>query len=562
MSLDPHAVEEIAFLVAQGFGNREDVLEGVLANFPETQNARDELREAVDAAFDDKLRQMASWPAVTDCDRLRNAFDALEREGVVCLECPGLTQDDSVPAAADIAVARDEAGFAETHGYCFFTWNDLARVVLDGRGLSLAYGSFKEESEQSSAAAPAVCPVCKGRGWIAATDPEKFPEVCGCKKAPPSRPTAPARTAGQLVGDTVLAACRAAGLTAEWTGRGEDFVELPGFRWQRRLTALSEQDVLDFLESWQVEIRAGYTPEGDLLELLADRAGDWFKDFSDYSPLVLQRLRARTEQLISDERAREEAWPAATINDRIAAAFDQLGAKGVLAPECLGLTIQDGWGYAGGESSPSTRGVVFFHHEDVIDGVAGRGLLLAFGAIGGAPADEAASSAALAREVVATLLSCGVTASWSGALNERIRIAPFEWQKRRWTKSPAFVPQTPQPEPKRASFISRLFGAKAPAHDAPIDPRANDVARQRALVVRALADERGFNLRRSRRVRESWTALGLAGDAHVAHLGVPHAFIPTGGHTSFVPRRSTENLGGDRDALFARALAGRTAKEN
>jgi hypothetical protein len=32
---------------------------------------------------------------------------------------------------------------------------------------------------------------------------------------------------------------------------------LPTFRWQRRLVVTQESDVRDFLESWELELRAG-----------------------------------------------------------------------------------------------------------------------------------------------------------------------------------------------------------------------------------------------------------------------------------------------------------------
>ena len=69
----------------------------------------------------------------------------------------------------------------------------------------------------------------------------------------------------------MLRACRDAGLDARWDGRGESFVEMPGFRWQRRSLVTNESDVRDFLESWEMEIRAGYTAASEMLETLEER---------------------------------------------------------------------------------------------------------------------------------------------------------------------------------------------------------------------------------------------------------------------------------------------------
>ena len=130
---------------------------------------------AIKDDFAAKAKEMAGWPSLTDCDRLRVAFDALDKQGIVALESPGLTQTDSIPYAANIAVVRDElAGDGAAHGYCFFTWNDMARAI-DGDGLSLAYGTFKDQPPQPAPAPPLRCEICDGRGWVPAADRPQFP---------------------------------------------------------------------------------------------------------------------------------------------------------------------------------------------------------------------------------------------------------------------------------------------------------------------------------------------------------------------------------------------------
>lgn len=67
------------------------------------------------------FEEQKSWADSTDCDRLEAAFETLNRQGIVALEVPGLTQDDGIPSAAHIAVVRNELGEPKNHGYCFFT---------------------------------------------------------------------------------------------------------------------------------------------------------------------------------------------------------------------------------------------------------------------------------------------------------------------------------------------------------------------------------------------------------------------------------------------------------
>jgi hypothetical protein len=524
MTLDDDILAEIRFRVAQGFDNREAAFRWILANYPaelgieaEEYDARDlppesraALREAIEEAFTEKADDMKSWPEQTDCERLRAAFDALDRQGIVAMENAGLTQDDSIPRAADLALARDELG-AQTHGYCLFTWNNMAQAI-EGDGLSLAYGTFEQEAELTD---------------------EETSELA------------------TKVGAAVLQACREAGLDAEWTGSADDFVELPGFRWQRRSRFTSESDVRDFLDGWEVEVRAGYTPAGDLLDLLDERALDWFERFSDYGPQLFDRLREHTVRLLEEEKRRESTWSETTVNDRIASAFDELNQRGVLAREALGLTIQDGWGHAGLQAESTHRGVVFFHHEDVIDAVSGRGLLLAFGAIGIEPEESDSASLALGREVCAVLARHRIPATWSGSSEERIRITPFEWQRRRWTEATPAKPLEVAPEAPEPMSSPTATNAGS---------SVSDLARQCGIVVQALRDESSFDVKRSRQLRAAWKELGKSGEAQAGHLGLPHVFVPTGEWTTMLPHLAIANLPGAGNENFQRAVEIRRAR--
>jgi hypothetical protein len=234
MSLSEDTLEEIQYRIDQGFDTREDVCCWVLENQFEGEDDIDEaeLRVAVDRAFEERLKEMESWPPLTDCDRLRAAFEVLDQQGIVALENAGLTLSDAITNAAEIAVARERAG-RNAHGYALFTWNDLARAI-DGQGLSLAYGTFEEEPPPPPVPPGPCCPVCDGRGWIQAKRTE-FPSLCACKQAPPAPAPEPPPTLAQKVGALVVQACRDAGLGVRWDGAETSFVELPEFRWQRRL---------------------------------------------------------------------------------------------------------------------------------------------------------------------------------------------------------------------------------------------------------------------------------------------------------------------------------------
>jgi len=276
-SLSDAVLEDLRFRVVQGFENRELTFDWLLMNYPadlgitaDPYDASDLdaettalLRNAIEQAFREKEKEAESWRRPNDYDRLLTAFAALDQQGIVALECPGLMQGDSVTCAVELAAVRDELGGVEAHGYCFFAWNDMARAI-DGDGLSLAYGTFESEPEAPPIASPppTLCPLCKGRGWIAPVDATQFPTTCSCRTLPLAEtpaPPAPPPTRGQKVGALVFQACTAAGLDVEWEGRPEAYVELPRFRWQRRMVVTQESDVRDFLDGWEIELRAGYS---------------------------------------------------------------------------------------------------------------------------------------------------------------------------------------------------------------------------------------------------------------------------------------------------------------
>ena len=550
MELPEDVLEDIRRGVECGYENRAQLCEGILDMFwealemqtepipeapgavriiagdPTNESITAAIRSAIDEAFARKADAMRSWPAVTDNDRLRVAFAALDRQGIVALENAGLTQHHGTRAASDVGMARDELG-TKNHGYCFFT-SQSTQTATEGDGLLLAFGAFQDEElapPPPKAPEPAPCPKCRGRGWIAAADPAQFPTTCSCRAAgapAPAAPPPPPPTLAAKVGADIAQACRDAGLAVEWDGTARSCVILPTFRWQRRILTPSAGAIQEFLESWDLELRAGYWTETELVSELEERANDWFESATDFGPALLHILRDHTEKRVIEERAREALWSGATANDRIAAAFAELGARGYLAFENDGLTIQDGWSSIGTVMTGSERGAVFFHREDVLDGVEGRGLGLAFGAFG---KDQ---DIAVGHEIVAVFASHGVAVAWTGSARDRIRVLPFVWQKRRWTTAP----------PHDRAEVAAL---RPPTVERP-DLRKQFVERGLATVVKAHRTTAGFDLRISRRLRAAWASLDASEPGHACHLGTPHMFVRRGAHTTLAAQSAWANL--------------------
>jgi hypothetical protein len=160
--LSDQVSREIQAFVEQGLNHRHAVHELVMSLALQSEGMAEEaldplVRAAVARAFDEKRAAMKSWPAQTDCERLRAAFAALERRGFVALENAGLSHSDSSPHAARLAAARDELGGSPVNAFCYFTWNDMMRAI-EGSGLSIAYGTYEAEQAAQARSAAGKCP--------------------------------------------------------------------------------------------------------------------------------------------------------------------------------------------------------------------------------------------------------------------------------------------------------------------------------------------------------------------------------------------------------------------
>lgn len=147
MPLPSETLKEIDVQVRGGFEDRERIIE----IFTEEMYAPGDLDpEEVEAAIDDAISrhhaEKNSWPAVTDCDRLDRAFQALNKSGIIALQNAGYTQSDGYDDCREaVRSAPDRAKFV---GYCFYHGQDLERAVA-GEGLCLAFGPVNPKEEQA-----------------------------------------------------------------------------------------------------------------------------------------------------------------------------------------------------------------------------------------------------------------------------------------------------------------------------------------------------------------------------------------------------------------------------
>jgi hypothetical protein len=126
--------EEIAIIVGEEF-------------FPPGQADYDWLRARIEEAFRPKRAEEATWPAVTDSDRLDRVFEALETQGIIVEQDAGLTKSDGLEIVTQAYEDAEAEGVgASIEGYCFYHGQDLQRVMKTG-DLCLAFGHISGEDE-------------------------------------------------------------------------------------------------------------------------------------------------------------------------------------------------------------------------------------------------------------------------------------------------------------------------------------------------------------------------------------------------------------------------------
>ena len=152
----PEVLDEIFTHVRSGFFSKEEIVEILCKGLFPGELDPDEISLALDTEIKKFTAEQATWPAVTDCDRLDIVFAALNERGVVALQNAGYMLDDgydevweAYPSAAD-----DE----RTVGYCFYHGQDMEGAIRDG-GLCLAFGPVEPSDEATKG--PAIGRIIK-----------------------------------------------------------------------------------------------------------------------------------------------------------------------------------------------------------------------------------------------------------------------------------------------------------------------------------------------------------------------------------------------------------------
>ena len=150
MENDAHALSAIRRHVWAGWYDVGEIAIIIGEEFFEPGQAdNDWLQARIEEESRQKRAEEATWPAITDCDRLDRVFEGLEAQVIIALQDAGLTKSDG---HEDVTEAYEDAGGRESNivGYCFYHGQDLERVMASAE-LWLAFGDIDGRGCDASA---------------------------------------------------------------------------------------------------------------------------------------------------------------------------------------------------------------------------------------------------------------------------------------------------------------------------------------------------------------------------------------------------------------------------
>jgi hypothetical protein len=180
-----------------------------------------------------------------------------------------------------------------------------------------------------------------------------------------------------------------------------------------------------------------------ITEMIQERINEGFETYEemvenaqqvfDEVEAVEYLARAITKQLLLDYYQTQRTWIQPTDCDRLDQAFAELEMRGIIARQNFACCSNCGHGEIWDEIEQARSedrkviGYTFYHLQDTEYAAQGHGLSLAFGAV---PRHQEFDEN-VAQEIVNVLKSHGLNTQWAGDVGTRIRLAPFDWKRRR-----------------------------------------------------------------------------------------------------------------------------------
>lgn len=146
--------ERVALEVKGGFANQREILELISdvmkydyeLKGDDLKEMRKKLKDIIADLLEQHKKEQATWPEVTDCDRLDAAFAELEEQGILTAQNAGYTQSDGFDDISEKYFRLTKKQQKDSIGFVFFHGQDLERV-LESKKLLLAFGAGKGDAK-------------------------------------------------------------------------------------------------------------------------------------------------------------------------------------------------------------------------------------------------------------------------------------------------------------------------------------------------------------------------------------------------------------------------------
>ena len=147
MAISLDTIHEIEVLVRGGFEKRGRIIEILTEELHELGELnKKEIKIALDKVIDKHNKDKKKWSAVTDCDKLNEAFTYFSNNGIIALQNAGFTQSDGYEEVVDAYQAHPKR--KNIIGFCFYHSQDL-EMAIRGDGLLLSFGPIDPKNEKS-----------------------------------------------------------------------------------------------------------------------------------------------------------------------------------------------------------------------------------------------------------------------------------------------------------------------------------------------------------------------------------------------------------------------------
>ena len=162
-SAEDYYRDQLRALVWSGFFDETDFRQYFedLEDDEEARPLRATLAEFGSAQMAEKRSAEATWPEVTDCDRLEAVFDGLDSLGILALENAGYTSSD---APGDAWQMIKEAPPGRYRGFCVYHGQDVERAV-ERQPLFIGFDAVADDAQAKRAIAEDVAASLREGGF-------------------------------------------------------------------------------------------------------------------------------------------------------------------------------------------------------------------------------------------------------------------------------------------------------------------------------------------------------------------------------------------------------------